>query len=130
MTSKGNSSPAVDDSSKGPKEKVFKSPISKHGPLQPLQNFGKPIRGSFISRGESSLGKIAQFSKRKEEAVGTGAKGNNFVFARMSPKKDAEEETETQTETQTRVKQQPPAKKLRVSRTLDESSKGTIFNLL
>ena len=126
MTSKGNSSPAVDDSSKGPKEKVFKSPISKHGPLQPLQNFGKPIRGSFISRGESSLGKIAQFSKRKDEAVGTGAKGNNFVFARMSPKKDAEEETETQT----RVKQQPPAKKLRVSRTLDESSKGTIFNLL
>ena len=81
------------------------------------------MRGSFIARGEASLGKIAQFNKVKEDAVGTGAKGNNFVFAPVSPTKEVQQ-------TETKSKQQPPAKKQRVSRTLHENSKGTIFNLL
>ena len=69
---------------------------------------------------------FAQFNKIKEEVVGTGAKGNNFVFARVSPQKEVEENG-----TNKRVNQEPPAKKQRVCRTLDQNSKTrTIFNLL
>ena len=125
MTSKDDSPSLseVDPKEKGLQEKVFKSPSI--GPLQPLQNLGKTVRGSFIARGEASLGKIAQFNKMKEEVVGTGAKGTNFVFARVSPQKEVEEKG-----TKKRVNQEPPAKKLKVCRTLDQNSKGTIFNLL
>ena len=127
MTSKDDSPslPEVDPKEKDVREKVFKSPGSKFCPLQPLQNLGKTVRGSFIARGEASLGKIAQFNKIKEEVVGTGAKGNNFVFARVSPQKEVEEKG-----TKKRVNQEPPAKKLKVCRTLDQNSKETIFNLL
>ena len=128
MTSKDDSPSLseVDPKEKGVREKDFKSPGTKFGPLQPLQNLGKTVRGSFIARGEASLGKIAQFNKIKEEVVGTGAKGNNFVFARVSPQKEVEENG-----TNKRVNQEPPAKKQRVCRTLDQNSKTrTIFNLL
>ena len=127
MTSRDDSPSvaAVDPKEKSLREKVFKSPGSKFGPLQPLQNMGKTVRGSFIARGEASLGKIAQFNKIKEEAVGSGAKGNNFVFARVSPQKEVDQKG-----TKKRVKQEPPAKKQKVCRTLDQNSKGTIFNLL
>ena len=123
MTSKDEPSTVADDNTD--KEKMFKSPMSKIGPLKPLQNLGKTVRGSFIARGEASLGKIAQFNKNKKESSGTRAKGNNFVFAPVSPQKEVEE-----TETKTKVKQQPPAKRQKVSRALNENSKGTIFNLL
>ena len=105
MTSKDDS--VSED--KSVKEKVFKSPISKLGPLKPLQNFGKTVRGSFIARGEASLGKIAQFNKKKEESSGSRAKGTNFVFAPVSPPKEVD-----QTEAKIRVKQQPPAKKQKI----------------
>merc|ERR1711993_194429 len=111
MTSKDDSPSVavVDPKEKSAREKVFKSPGSKFGPLQPLQNMGKTVRGSFIARGEASLGKIAQFNKVKEDAVGTGAKGTNFVFAPVSPPKEVQQ-------TETRAKQQqPPSKKQRVS---------------
>ena len=99
-----------------------------------INSQGKTVRGSFIARGEKSLDKIAQFNKTKEDRVGSGAKGSNFVFARVSPSK---EETEVSVEplAEEKVKRQlrsrqPPAKKPRVSRTLDENTEGTIFNLL
>merc|ERR1719300_798217 len=68
-------------------EKIFKSPQTKFGPLKPLQNMGKGLRGSFLSRGDDSLDKIAQFNKVKDDRVGSGAKGRNFVFAALSPPK-------------------------------------------
>merc|ERR1719195_2356509 len=140
MTSKDDSfqslgDPQPDTAKLAAKEKVFKSPNSKFGPLQPLQNMGKNIRGSFIARGEKSLDKIAQFHKGKEDRVGSGAKGNNFVFARLSPdkaetKEAAADSAEVKVKTRSAASRQPPAKKPRVSRTLDQNTKGTIFNLL
>ena len=65
--------------------------------------------------------------------MGSGAKGHNFVFARVSPTKEAEvsEGVGATEEIKPRPRRaQPPAKKPRVSRTLDENSEGTIFNLL
>ena len=66
--------------------------------------------------------------------MGSGAKGHNFVFARVSPTKEAEVSTEPEVGEKVKQKpqrsRQPPAKKPRVSRTLDENAKGTIFNLL
>ena len=63
--------------------------------------------------------------------MGSGAKGHNFVFARVSPTKEAEVSDEVKEEVKPRPRRsQPPAKKPRVSRTLDENSEGTIFNLL
>ena len=96
---------------------------------------GKNIRGSFIARGDKSLDKIAQFHKGKEDRVGSGAKGNNFVFARLSPdkaetKEAAADSAEVKVKTRSAASRQPPAKKPRVSRTLDQNTKGTIFNLL
>jgi len=111
---------------------VFKSPNAKFGPLQPLHNMGggRTIRGSFIARGEKSLDKIAQFHKQKDDRVGSGVKGNNFVFARISPVKEKNSEKEETVTKKSATNRQPPAKKPRVSRTLDGNSKGTIFNLL
>jgi len=116
---------------KAEKEKIFKSPPAKFGPLQPLQNLGGGLRGSFLARGEASLDKIAQFNKVKDDKVGTGAKGRNFVFAAISPPKGggADEDDESPGGKRGKVKP-PPAKKIKKSRTLDENSKGTIFNLL
>ena len=67
--------------------------------------------------------------------MGSGAKGHNFVFARVSPTKEAEVSSEAGEGQEVKKKpqrsqRQPPAKKPRVSRTLDENTKGTIFNLL
>ena len=60
--------------------------------------------------------------------MGSGAKGNNFVFAPVSPPKTIEDETKNK---KVRSKpNQPPAKKPKVSRALDENSKSSIFNLL
>merc|ERR1712079_524277 len=112
-------------------DKIFKSPPAEFGPLQPLQNLGGGLRGSFLARGEASLDKIAQFNKVKDDKVGTGAKGRNFVFAAISPPKGGgvDEDDESPGGKRGKVKP-PPAKKIKKSRTLDENSKGTIFNLL
>lgn len=111
------------------KEKIFKSPPAKFGPLQPLQNLGGGLRGSFLARGDASLDKIAQFNKVKDDRVGAGAKGRNFVFAAISPPKQGQEEEDSPGGKKGKTKQ-PPAKKMKRCRTLDENSKGTIFNLL
>jgi len=110
------------------KEKIFKSPPAKFGPLQPLQNLGGGLRGSFLARGDASLDKIAQFNKVKDDRVGAGAKGRNFVFAAISPPKAGKEEEDSPGGK--KKAKQPPAKKMKRCRTLDENSKGTIFNLL
>ena len=83
------------------------------------------MRGSFLARGDASLDKIAQFNKVKDDRVGSGAKGRNFVFAAISPPK----QTDDSSPGEKKVKP-PPSKKARRCRTLDENSKGTIFNLL
>ena len=63
--------------------------------------------------------------------MGSGAKGHNFVFAPVSPPKEAAPATSEEAGAKQRPRsRQPPAKKPRVSRTLDENTKGTIFNLL
>lgn len=64
--------------------------------------------------------------------MGSGAKGSNFVFTRVSPSKETEAEVSVEPEVKQRPQRsrQPPAKKPRVSRTLDENTEGTIFNLL
>eukprot|EP00092_Neocalanus_flemingeri_P025361 GFUD01027496.1.p2 GENE.GFUD01027496.1~~GFUD01027496.1.p2 ORF type:complete len:666 (+),score=296.11 GFUD01027496.1:2168-4165(+) len=112
------------------KEKVFKSPPAKFGPLQPLQNLGGGLRGSFLARGEASLDKIAQFNKVKEDRVGAGAKGRNFVFAAVSPPKPKVEDCDDSPAGKKGKAKPPPPKKIKRCRTLDENSKGTIFNLL
>ena len=86
------------------------------------------MRGSFLARGEASLDKIAQFNKVKDDRVGTGAKGRNFVFAAISPPKQGGGEEENSPGG--KKGKPPPAKKVKRCRTLDENSKGTIFNLL
>lgn len=122
MSSKDDSVTSMDI---GGNEKIFKSPPAKFGPLQPLQNLGGGMRGSFLARGDASLDKIAQFNKVKDDRVGSGAKGRNFVFAAISPPK----QTDDSSPGEKKVKP-PPSKKARRCRTLDENSKGTIFNLL
>jgi len=112
------------------KEKIFKSPPAKFGPLQPLQNLGGGLRGSFLARGEASLDKIAQFNKVKDDRVGVGAKGRNFVFAAVSPPKQAGDGGDDSPVGKKGKVKPPPAKKVKRCRTLDENSKGTIFNLL
>jgi len=112
------------------KEKIFKSPPAKFGPLQPLQNLGGGLRGSFLARGEASLDKIAQFNKVKDDRVGAGAKGRNFVFAAVSPPKQAGDGGDDSPVGKKGKVKPPPAKKVKRCRTLDENSKGTIFNLL
>ena len=60
-----------------------------------------------------------------------GAKGSNFVFARLSPAKEREEEEGEEKAKKKKKQQGPPAKKQKINRHLDENSKkGTIFNLL
>merc|ERR1711936_1395984 len=61
MTSKDERE-EVDDA---PREKVFKSPMAKHGPLLPLQN--GVMRGSFLARDADALSRLEKFNKHKEE---------------------------------------------------------------
>ena len=116
-----------------PKEKVFKSPMAKHGPLLPLQN--GVMRGSFLARDADALSRLEKFNKHKEEKVGVGAKGRNFVFAAISPPKEKEtledEEQEKEKGRKTSHTKGPAPKKPKLNRNLDENSRrGTIFNLL
>ena len=144
MSSKDDS---INNSEVVEKEKIFKSPPAKFGPLQPLQNLvslktikkcflhnfflqGGGLRGSFLARGDASLDKIAQFNKVKEDRVGAGAKGRNFVFAAVSPPKHVGGEEDDSPVGKKGKAKPPPAKKVKRCRTLDENSKGTIFNLL
>merc|ERR1712088_452006 len=62
-----------EEEEEGPKEKVFKSPMAKLGPLLPLQNGA--MRGSFLARDADALSRLEKFNKHKEEKVGVGAKG-------------------------------------------------------
>ena len=131
MTSKDEKEEEVD----APKEKVFKSPMAKHGPLLPLQN--GVMRGSFLARDADALSRLEKFNKHKEEKVGVGAKGRNFVFAAISPPKEKEVvqdgEVEEEKEKGKKVAQSkgPMPKKQKLNRNLDENSRrGTIFNLL
>merc|ERR1712203_469794 len=123
MTSKDEKE-EVDDA---PKEKVFKSPMAKHGPLLPLQN--GVMRGSFLARDADALSRLEKFNKHKEEKVGVGAKGRNFVFAAISPPKEKEvmqEEGEMEEKGKKAVKG-PLPKKQKLDRNLDEKSRrGTI----
>jgi len=127
MSSKDDS---INNSEVVEKEKIFKSPPAIFGPLQPLQNLGGGLRGSFLARGDASLDKIAQFNKVKEDRVGAGAKGRNFVFAAVSPPKHVGGEEDDSPVGKKGKAKPPPAKKVKRCRTLDENSKGTIFNLL
>ena len=117
-----------------PKEKVFKSPLSKLGPLLPLQNGA--LRGSFLARNADALDRLEKFNKHKEEKVGVGAKGRNFVFAAISPPKEKEtledeEQKEKEKGRKTSHTKGPAPKKPKLNRNLDENSRrGTIFNLL
>ena len=129
MTSKDEKE-EVDDA---PKEKVFKSPMAKHGPLLPLQN--GVMRGSFLARDADALSRLEKFNKHKEEKVGVGAKGRNFVFAAISPPKEKKvvQDGEVEEEKGKKVAQSkgPMPKKQKLNRNLDENSRrGTIFNLL
>jgi len=115
---------------------VFKSPKSKAGPLQPLQlSVNAKVRGSFLARGEKSLKILAEKNKLGGETkTGTGAKASrNFVFARVSPVKQEEPASPTDENKKTKKTQKvkpPPAKRVKLDRTLDPSKKGTVFNLL
>ena len=120
-----------EEEEEGPKEKVFKSPMAKLGPLLPLQNGA--MRGSFLARDADALSRLEKFNKHKEEKVGVGAKGRNFVFAAISPPKEKEvmQEEEEKEEKGKKVVKGPPPKKQKLNRNLDENSRmGTIFNLL
>ena len=116
----------------GPKEKVFKSPMAKLGPLLPLQNGA--MRGSFLARDADALSRLEKFNKHKEEKVGVGAKGRNFVFAAISPPKEKEVVVEEEKEEKGKKaihNKGPVPKKSKLNRNLDENSRrGTIFNLL
>lgn len=117
---------------------VFKSPKTKAGPLQPLQlSVNSKVRGSFLARGEKSLKILAEKNKLGGDTrTGTGAKSNrNFVFARISPVKQLPEEPVSPSEEKKKSKKSqnvkpPPAKRVKLDRTLDPSKKGTLFNLL
>ena len=95
------------------------------------------MRGSFLARGAASLDKIAANIRVKEDNSGGagGRRGGTFVFSALSPPKEKGDSGEAgagemAVNRKGKVKQ-PPAKKARVSRTLDsESKKDTIFNLL
>ena len=62
--------------------------------------------------------------------MGSGVKGTNFVFAPVSPAKDVVQDDESVKRKSRSSKSGPPAKKQKTNRTLDENTKGTIFNLL
>jgi len=120
---------------------VFKSPKNKPGPLQPLQlSVNAKVRGSFLARGEKSLKILAEKNKLGGETrTGSGAKSTrNFVFARISPVKHEEPVPASPDEKMTRMKipkksqnvKPPPAKRVKLDRTLDPTKKGTLFNLL
>ena len=105
--------------------------MAKLRPLLPLQNGA--MRGSFLARDADALSRLEKFNKHKEEKVGVGAKGRNFVFAAISPPKEKEvvQEEEEKEEKGKRVVKGPPSKKQKLNRNLDENSRrGTIFNLL
>merc|ERR1712203_360140 len=116
MTSKDEKEEEVD----APREKVFKSPMAKHGPLLPLQN--GVMRGSFLARDADALSRLEKFNKHKEEKVGVGAKGRNFVFAAISPPKEKEvmQEEEKEEKGKKAVKG-PLPKKQKLNRNLDEN---------
>ena len=122
-----------DEEEEGVKEKkVFKSPMAKLGPLMPLQNGA--MRGSFLARDADALSRLEKFNKHKEEKVGVGAKGRNFVFAAISPPKEKEvvQEEEKEEKGKKAIHSKGPVpKKSKLNRNLDENSRrGTIFNLL
>ena len=95
-------------------------------------------KGSFLSREEETLEKLAEMTRNKSEAkTGVTAKNtNNFVFTARSPSKteltdeDKSKETKKSKSKANLHKQGPPQKKAKVSRTLDENSQNTIFGLI
>ena len=94
-------------------------------------------KGSFLSREDETLEKLAEMTKNKSESkTGATAKNtNNFVFAAMSPSKVHEGKSEliepkskaSKAKSNASHKQGPPQKKPRVNRVLDENSSNTIF---
>ena len=93
-------------------------------------------KGSFLSRENETLEKLAEMTKSKSESkTGVTAKNtNNFVFAIKSPSK-GEEDKSGLIETKSKVSKSkpksshnlgPPQKKQKVNRTL-ENSHNTIF---
>merc|ERR1712150_115353 len=127
-------STSVVENNKPIKDTVFKSPKSK----TPLQILSGNKKGSFLSREEETLEKLAEMTRNKSEAkTGVTAKNtNNFVFTAKSPSKtelmdeNKSNETKKSKSKATIHKQGPPQKKAKVSRTLDENSQNTIFGLI
>ena len=78
------------------------------------------------ARRENTLEKIAKCNKAKEDRVGSGAKGSNSVFTRVSPSKE-EAEVSIQPVAGPRRMSSRGHASLRVNRTLDENIEGTIL---
>merc|ERR1712051_358273 len=96
----------------------------------------------FLSRGSSTLEKLAEMTKSSSEArTGSGAKNTkNFVFALLSPEKkknsDAsntnqaatieEPKSKSKGSTSRSNKVAPDSKKIKIDRSIDENSSDTI----
>ena len=125
----------------GKKNSVNRKEESSKLPFQSLLNnkssSNSVQRGSFLSRDEKILDRLAEITKGTEnQKTGTGAKNtNNFVFAALSPDKKASGAGEPNNERKRGARKPPanakiPAKKPKINRTIDENSRDTIFGLM
>ena len=126
-------------------QKQFRSPKGR-APLQIVSSNPSSVRGSFLSRGSSTLEKLAEMTKSSSEArTGSGAKNTkNFVFALLSPEKkknsDAsntnqaatieEPKSKSKGSTSRSNKVAPDSKKIKIDRSIDENSSDTIFGFM
>jgi len=102
------------------------------GPLQPL-NTNLFQRNSFLARGDSTLEKMAVFTKKTDDRTGSGAKNStrNFVFATISPEKISDESEPSKAAPKpSRTSKSNPSKKTKLDRTLQADNRSTIFNLM
>jgi len=86
-------------------------------------------RGSFLTRAEDTLKRIAEMTKGSVEGkTGTGAKNtHNFVFAALSPGKKEAEKVARKRKMQRPKDDEGSFKKPRLPRAIDENSSDTIF---
>ena len=90
-------------------------------------------RGSFLSRDEKILDRLAEMTKGTEnQKTGSGAKNtNNFVFAALSPGKQAKGEVPNERKRGAKTTNNKiPMKKAKINRTIDENSRDTIFGFM
>jgi hypothetical protein len=89
-----------------------------------------------LSRKIEELQKLAQLTKGKGDAsTGSGPKNTkNFVFASVSPGKVSSEASAdasaSHEKAKNRQKKEPPAKKQKFNRTLNDDSMDTIFGFM